>query len=62
MNRIRLRVSIFAIAESRRRPIPEWAENSRRWIAEMCGVSHTFVSSIRCQVVTVTTSHKGGHR
>ncbi|HQU46645.1 MAG TPA: ParB N-terminal domain-containing protein, partial [Pirellulales bacterium] len=38
----------------------EWAEKGDRWIAEMCGVSHPFVSSIRCQVVTVTTSQKGG--
>lgn len=38
----------------------EWVGNTDRWIAEMAGVSHPFVSSIRSQVVTVTTSQKGG--
>jgi hypothetical protein len=38
----------------------EWAQKGDRWIAEMAGVSHPFVSSIRSQVATVTTSQKGG--
>ncbi|HVA45816.1 MAG TPA: ParB N-terminal domain-containing protein [Pirellulales bacterium] len=38
----------------------DWTTKGLRWIAEMAGVSHQFVSSIRCQVSTVDTSQKGG--
>jgi hypothetical protein len=38
----------------------EWAAKPLRWIAETCGVSHQFVSSMRSQVSTVDTSQKGG--
>jgi hypothetical protein len=34
----------------------EWAQRSDRWIAEKCGVSNTFVASLRAQVSTVDTS------
>lgn len=37
-----------------------WAENTDRWIAEMCGVSHTFVSGLRSQLATVASCQQGG--
>lgn len=38
----------------------EWVGKGLRWIAEMAGVSPSFVSSIRCQVSTVNTFQKRG--
>lgn len=38
----------------------QWAENTDRWIAEACGVSHPFVATIRGQLVTVTSCQRGG--
>jgi ParB-like nuclease family protein len=34
----------------------EWAAKSDRWIAERCGVSHTFVQSTRGQLASVASS------
>lgn len=39
---------------------PEWAKSTDRWIAEMCGVSHTFVSGVRNQLATVASCQQGG--
>ncbi|HQU45863.1 MAG TPA: ParB N-terminal domain-containing protein [Pirellulales bacterium] len=38
----------------------EWAANADRWIAEMCGVSHTLVANVRSQLATVASCQKGG--
>lgn len=37
----------------------EWASWSDRQIADKCGVSHTFVASIRDELATVASSHNG---
>lgn len=40
----------------------EWGGKSDRWVAEKCGVSHTFVTGLRPQLATVTNSptHRTG--
>jgi hypothetical protein len=37
----------------------EWANKSDRWIAEKCGVSHTFVASVRESTESSSTAHDG---
>ena len=39
---------------------PEWSKNSDRWIAEVCGVSHTFVQGLRPQLASVASSSRVG--
>lgn len=38
----------------------EWSQNADRWVAEVCGVSHTFASAVRNQLATVASCQQGG--